>query len=350
MDRKNMPISHAGEILLVPRCEAGDFPSNNGRRIARADSVHAPTRPRRENGRRSPTPRRYMNDAPLVAGVTHDLKNLLWAARVQVDLVRGLLRQEHPARERLAVIEQALQQAADLAQSLLGLAGRPPLDKTLVNLSDLVRRAGTLIRGIMSPAVDVVTRMPQDFDIWVEGDAGQLRQTLMNLVDNARQAMPQGGRQTITLRVRPDADSQQGAGDDCIDQVAELIVADTGIGMTEDVRVRMFEPFFSTKGHNGAHGMGLWLVQGVVADHGGHIAVRSAPDTGTEFSIRLPLRCLTARLRQGRSSRHPCQAHGALAPTGRPTADPAPSTPDADRIRAALVERRPRGRGWKTRR
>jgi signal transduction histidine kinase len=202
----------------------------------------------------------------------------------------------------------------------------------------------------MSPAVDVVICTPEKLDVWVEGDAGQLRQTLMNLVDNARQAMPQGGRLTITLRARPAADLQQGAADDGTDQVAELIVADTGIGMTEEVRVRMFEPFFSTKGHNGANGMGLWLVQGVVADHGGHIAVRSAPETGTEFSIRLPLQYLTTRLRPKRSSHRVRWDQHALAPGVRPAADQAASPRDADRIHGVLAGRWPRGRAWKTRR
>jgi len=113
--------------------------------------------------------------------------------------------------------------------------------------------------------------------------------------------------------------------------------------MTEDVRHRMFEPFFSTKSHNGANGMGLWLVQGVVADHGGHIAVRSAPDRGTEFSIRLPLRCLTTTLR-------PPQDQGAIVPFRRNAVDRTVSPQDADRIRETRAERRPRGRGWKTRR
>jgi signal transduction histidine kinase len=269
---------------------------------------------------------------------------------MHVSLARDLLRQEHPAYEHLHVIDQALQQGADLAQSLLGLAGRPRLERTPVNLNDLVCRATTLIRGIMSPTVDVVTCTPEEFDIWVEGDAAQLRQTLMNLVDNARQAMPRGGRLTVILRVRPAADSRQEAGNESVDQVAELIVADTGVGMTEEVRGRMFEPFFSTKGSSGANGMGLWLVQGVVADHDGHVAVRSTPDMGTEFSIRLPLRCLVTRLRPAPSSHAPPQGQGALAMVRRPTADQAVSPRDGDRICRTRTQGKPRGRrGWNTR-
>ncbi|UCG31581.1 MAG: HAMP domain-containing histidine kinase [Phycisphaerales bacterium] len=351
MDCKNMPIGDAGESLLIPFRDAGDFPSCDGRRSAQADSGLAPVRQSRGNGRRLHGTSSKQSYRPLVAGITHDLKNLLWAARMHVGLARELLRQEHPARERLAVIDQALQQGADLAQSLMGLAGRPPLDRTPVNLSDLVCRASTLIRGIMSPAVDVVTCTPEEFDIWVEGDPTQLRQTLMNLVDNARQAMPQGGRLTIILRARPAADLQQAAGDECADQVAELTVADTGVGMTEEVRGRMFEPFFSRKGHGGANGMGLWLVQGVVADHDGHIAVRSVPGMGTEFSIRLPLRCLTTRLQPGRSPHHTPRGQGALDMARRLTADQAVSPRDAARVRGTVAQRSPRGRrGWKTRR
>jgi two-component system cell cycle sensor histidine kinase/response regulator CckA len=344
MSCNNMPIGHAGESLLVPCRDAGDFPSKNGRRTARADSGLVPAQQSRDNGRRRRGPSRKQCYGLLVTGITHDIKNLLWAARLHVGLARDLLRQEHPARERLAAIDQALQQGADLAQSLMGLAGRPPLERTPVNLSDLVRRAGTLIRGIMSPAVDVATRTPEELDIWVEGDAAQLRQTLMNLVDNARQAMPRGGRLTIILRARHVADLPEQVADECADQVAELIVADTGVGTTEEVRCRMFEPFFSTKGHGGADGMGLWLVRSVVDDHDGHIAVRSAPNMGTEFSIRLPLQCLTARPRPDRSSCRPHQCQDVVTQSGRRTADRAVLRRGAGRIRAALSERRLRGR------
>jgi CheY-like chemotaxis protein len=118
--------------------------------------------------------------------------------------------------------------------------------------------------------------------VWVRADATQLQQVLMNLAINARDAMPSGGRLTITI---PRAAPPSGSG---LPGPAVLSISDTGIGMSPELRARIFEPFFTTKPPGQGTGLGLAIVHGIVSDHGGTIETTSQPGQGSTFTVTLP--------------------------------------------------------------
>jgi PAS domain S-box-containing protein len=210
----------------------------------------------------------------LSAGIAHDFNNLLTVIRGSTDLL-GLLTESHPSAPALVgEIRTATERASRLIRQLLtfgrpGTATRQVLDlnRVVAELTEILRRtAGPTIRSEVE-----TTAAP----LWVEADRSELEQVVMNLVVNARDAMPAGGR----LRVRLTR-----AGDR-----AALEVSDTGSGIPDEVRARIFEPFFTTKGPDKGTGLGLATVHRVVHGSGGTIAVDSARGVGTTFRVELPL-------------------------------------------------------------
>ncbi len=150
-----------------------------------------------------------------------------------------------------------------------------PQRRAELDLSQLVEEAYSFLQALCSKGdIELVPRLAADLPS-ISGDPDQLRQVLVNLVVNAAQAMPDGGRLTISTGV---ADEETG--------FIRLVVEDTGLGMTEDVLTRAFLPFFTTRKEG--TGLGLAVVHGIVTSHGGSIQVKSAADKGTRFEVRLP--------------------------------------------------------------
>jgi CheY-like chemotaxis protein len=161
---------------------------------------------------------------------------------------------------------------------MLGFARRQPLRTTTLDLNVLVNDAVTLLRRTIDPRI-VIRVQAADNLRPIAADPVQVQQVLMNLCLNARDAMPDGGTLTIETANAPDP---EGAG------FVRLTVADTGVGMSDDVRAKVFDPFFTTKGVGQGTGLGLAVVYGVAKAHGGRVEVESAPGAGSRFDVYLP--------------------------------------------------------------
>jgi PAS domain S-box-containing protein len=210
----------------------------------------------------------------LAGGIAHDFNNLLTAISGYTALALGRVGESDAVlTSNLREVSAAAGRAAELTRQLLAFGRRQQLDPTAVDLNAVVRESHGLLARVLGDDVEVRTELDPSVAA-VRADAGQLGQVVMNLALNARDAMPGGG--TLTLRTWNDGD-----------RVA-LSVADTGVGMDDGTRARIFEPFFTTKAVGAGTGLGLSVVDGIVQQTGGEIAVSSAPGSGTEITVRLP--------------------------------------------------------------
>src|SRR5664279_5599408 len=176
-------------------------------------------------------------------------------------------------RRDLGEVLTATARAAALTRQLLAFGRRQVLERTVVDLNDVVIEAQSLLGRVIGEKVTVATRLDPDL-VRVYADVGQLGQVLVNLALNARDAMPRGGTLSIVT---------SNENDDAV-----ITVSDTGHGMDEQTRARIFEPFFSTKPVGEGTGLGLAMVHGIVQQTGGEISVKSAPGSGTAFRIAFP--------------------------------------------------------------
>ena len=217
----------------------------------------------------------------LAGGVAHDFNNLLTVILGYCELLRM---RQHTGVE-LEEIQNAARRASQLTRQLLAFSRRQVLQVETVDLNQLIRGLQRMLRRIIGEDVGLETDLA-DAPAWVLADVGQMEQVLLNLVVNARDAMPSGG--TLRIGTRVVEEDASGSADAPSRASVELIVSDTGMGMSDDVRTRIFEPFFTTKGDSGT-GLGLSTVYGIVMQTGGEIAVTSAPGEGATFRVRLPL-------------------------------------------------------------
>jgi PAS domain S-box-containing protein len=221
----------------------------------------------------------------LAGGVAHDYNNLLTSIGGFADLLARSLEPEDPRRKDVNEILKATERAAALTLQLLAFSRRQVLRPELVNVNSVIENMARIVRRLLGESITVVTELePQLSES--RADPAQLEQVLLNLVFNARDAMPKGGTLRIKTRdvvIEPAEESVLAAG-----RYVLLEVSDTGVGMPEETRSRVFEPFFTTKEGAQRVGLGLATVYGVVAQTGGHISVSSAVDEGTTFSIHLP--------------------------------------------------------------
>jgi two-component system, cell cycle sensor histidine kinase and response regulator CckA len=212
----------------------------------------------------------------LAGGVAHDFNNLLAAIRNAVQLAIDELPSNTEARADLDVAMQTAERAAGLTRQLLAFSRQQPRTASVVDLAALVRDLMGLLRTSM-PASVSIRLSAESLDARVLADRSQLEQVILNLVLNARDAMPAGGQITLAVWV------------DHIRQVVMMSVTDTGTGMDEGTRLRIFEPFFTTKPMGSGTGLGLSVVYGVVTQAGGAIRVDSEPGRGTTMRVSLPL-------------------------------------------------------------
>ncbi len=224
----------------------------------------------------------------LAGGVAHDFNNLLTAIIGNAELARDSLAPADPARRDLDAALDAAGRSAALTRQLLAFARRTELEPRAVRLDALLHDVTALLRRLIGEHITLTVETDNDLRP-ARLDATSVEQAIVNLVVNARDAMPGGGRIVITARnahVQPgDADHAHGvpAG-----QWIVLTVRDTGSGMSADVLGRAFEPFFTTKAVGKGTGLGLAMVYGTVAQHEGHLWVESAPGHGTAVRLFLP--------------------------------------------------------------
>lgn len=214
----------------------------------------------------------------LASGVAHDFNNLLTAIQGFIDLARRGTPTDHPILAQLDMIEKAAEQGAGVTRSLLTFAQKLPTSKKPVDLHVITNETVRLLHRLMPATIDLHD-VCIDRPVWVNADANQMQQILMNLAINSRDAMPNGGELTVTLE---DVTAEDG------NLFAQLTVTDTGQGMSDAVRQRIFEPFFSTKPREQGTGLGLAIIHGILIDHQSTIEVESAPDKGTTITVNLP--------------------------------------------------------------
>jgi PAS domain S-box-containing protein len=212
----------------------------------------------------------------LASGVAHDFNNLLGVVLNLTDLARGHLAADHPLHTDLRRISEAGEQAASLAAQLLSLGKRGRTGSRKVEVNQVVRRTLDLLRATLPVSLRLVANLEAS-ELTIQTDETQVQQVLMNLCLNARDAMPSGGLLRVsTGRVAGQTDPGW----------VRLSVEDSGMGVSAELRERIFEPFFSTK--EGGTGLGLAVVQQIVESYAGRIEVFSEPGQGTRFDVYWP--------------------------------------------------------------
>ncbi|MBI3269460.1 MAG: response regulator [Planctomycetes bacterium] len=224
----------------------------------------------------------------LAGGVAHDFNNMLTAILGFVELsLRGLHAPE-TARTYLLGAKQAGEHAASLTSQLLAFSRRQVVQPQVLDLNEAIAKAGRMLGRLIGENIELAT-IYREKSISVTADPGQLEQILINLVVNARDAMPNGGRITIeTSEVASPENVAHAQRDLGPGPFVKLSVSDTGVGMDEETTSRVFEPFFTTKEPGKGTGLGLSTVYGIVRQSGGAITFRSRKGAGTTFSVYLP--------------------------------------------------------------
>ncbi len=210
----------------------------------------------------------------LAGGVAHDFNNLMQAMLSQAHLLRAADGDAAKVAELAYELEEQVGRGAALTRQLLLFSRRETTRPEPLDLNDVVRDTARLLRRLVRENIAVAIELDAA-PLPVMADRGQLQQVLMNLTVNASDAMPGGGRLTITT----DASDPHWA---------SLRVADTGHGIPDEIRDRIFEPFFTTKSAGGGTGLGLSVVHGIVSGHGGRVEVTSALGEGSSFEVVLP--------------------------------------------------------------
>ena len=223
----------------------------------------------------------------MAGGVAHDFNNLLAVITGYSSVLLEKTEPSDPAYAGLIAISAAAEKGADLTHRLLAFSRREVPRPELLDLTALVADDEEMIRRLIGDDVRLITRLDPSLDL-VRADAGQIRQVLLNLIVNARDAMPQGGTLILATSNRELTETDTHLSGVPLGKYVQLVVADTGVGITDEVRGHLFEPFYTTKEQGKGTGLGLSTVYGIIRHHDGHIDVDSQPGKGARFRILLP--------------------------------------------------------------
>jgi signal transduction histidine kinase/DNA-binding response OmpR family regulator len=224
----------------------------------------------------------------LASGVAHDFNNVLTVILGRSEILRGALTPENKLYRHADLIQKSAERASTLTQQLLALSRKQVLEPRVLDVGALLGGLNRMLRRLIGEHIDLAVSVPAALGR-IKADPGQIQQVILNLVVNARDAMPDGGRLAM-----------EAAGVELDDALARehpgtrpgryvmLAVADNGVGMDEAIRAHLFEPFFSTKGPGKGTGLGLATVYGIVKQSGGFITYESQPGKGTTFRVYLP--------------------------------------------------------------
>ena len=239
----------------------------------------------------------------LAGGVAHDFNNLLMVIGGYAEVMLAELSADDPLHEKGKAIQQAADRATTLTRQLLAFSRKQLLELKVVDVNAIVKDMERLLNPLIGENVELVTVLSTQ-PVHTRADAGQLEQVLMNLVVNAKDAMPNGGKLTIqTDTTAIDGNHRRGQQFIRPGNYILLSVNDTGVGMDKETQSRIFEPFFTTKEKGKGTGLGLSTVYGIVKQSGGYVIVQSERDQGSSFHIYLP------------------QVEGAAEPHSTPTPD-----------------------------
>ena len=223
----------------------------------------------------------------LAGGVAHDFNNILAVICGHTDLALAQLSPDAPLRSNLECIQESADHAANLTRQLLAFGRGQVIEPRRINLNELIVNLNKMLRRLIGEDIKLVTQTAPDLG-QIKADPGQIEQVLLNLVVNARDAMPDGGTLTIrTDNVTLDEDYARSHLISPGDYVM-VSVSDTGVGMTDEVKQHIFEPFFTTKEQGKGTGLGLATCFGIIQQSNGHIHSDSQVNKGTQFKIYLP--------------------------------------------------------------
>jgi two-component system cell cycle sensor histidine kinase/response regulator CckA len=241
----------------------------------------------------------------LAGGVAHDFNNLLSVIIGYCHLLKSDLAPESLQLKYAEEIRHASERAAGLTRQLLVFSRKQTVQPVSLNLNDVVNDMGQLLRRLIDANIEMTFDLGDEIGC-IQADSGYVGQVLMNLVVNARDAMPYGGKLIVATRNKmldeKDADPKTGAspGDYVV-----LSVSDTGTGMTEEVQARLFEPLFTTKPAGKGTGLGLVTCRNIILQSGGHISFHSECGQGSRFCVYFP-----RKVGQVESPTQPCSSEG----------------------------------------
>ncbi len=221
-------------------------------------------------------------------GISHDFNNLLTGMLGYCDLMLVQLPKDSPLRHDIGEIRALAVRGTELSRQILSVSRRQMVQPTVLDPNAVVRDLDRLLRRVVGENIELVTHLDEHVGT-VHADAAQLEQALLNLVSNARDAMPKGGRLTIQTTALDASEVHRLRLDQQLPWMA-IRVRDEGVGMDEHVRRQIFEPFFTTKPKGKGSGLGLALASNVMDQSGGEIRVDSEPGHGTTMHLLLPRR------------------------------------------------------------
>ena len=224
----------------------------------------------------------------LAGGIAHDFNNLLMVIQGYAEILLQEEGANTAVRKNVDTILRTTESAANLTRQLLSFSRKHVFSQEVLDLNSLVSRMSEMLLGVLRDEMEFVVKLDPDAGC-VSADPGQIEQVIMNLVVNARDAMPQGGKLTLeTAHIGTDAFRGSRTADLPAGDYVMLSVADTGIGMDADTQSRIFEPFFSTKSRDEGTGLGLSVVYNIARASGGHVRVSSEVGRGATLQIFFP--------------------------------------------------------------
>lgn len=230
----------------------------------------------------------------LAGGIAHDFNNLLSVISGYTEMLLSRLGREAEGSREIAEISKAAKRAAELTGQLLAYSRKQVLEPSVLDLNAVVAETKSMLERLISENVVFSTALAEDLGS-ISADNGQVVQIIMNLVVNARDAMPEGGKLLLaTENVILADDSSSRRPDAMPGDYVLLSVTDTGAGMDAKTAARIFEPYYTTKERGAGTGLGLSTVYGIVTQSGGHIEVESKPGVGTTFRLYFPRAAETA--------------------------------------------------------
>ncbi|MBI5537764.1 MAG: PAS domain S-box protein [Deltaproteobacteria bacterium] len=266
----------------------------------------------------------------LAAGVAHDFNNVLTTISLHTEMMMAVAGPSSPLQSDLHDVSKAAERATALTSQLLAFSRKQPILPTIVDLNELVGQSSKMLERLIGEDVELEFVAGADLST-VKADPCHLEQVLTNVAVNARDAMPQGGKLTLTTENTFVRDSLKGGVGRKEGPYAMLSVSDTGCGMSEEVLAHLFEPFFTTKEKGKGTGLGLSTVYGIVQQNGGFVDVESGVGKGTTFRIYLPACAGVATTQAARSP--------VVLPVGRETLLVVEDEPTVRRVASRILTR-----------